>query len=48
MEKTFQVTREDNCIWIKDLRDGMVRHIVPEQAEELRKAIEKAITDNNG
>lgn len=42
---TFEVTREDNCIWIQDLRvpqeleakcPGIaVKHVVPEQAAEL-------------
>ena len=30
----FVVTREDNCIWVEDKRDGLVRHIIPEQASE--------------
>ncbi len=47
MEKTFEVTREDNCIWIKDLRipeelnqQAAVKHITPQQARELVDALD--------
>ena len=33
--ETFKVTRADDCIWVEDTRDGLVRHLVSEQAEEL-------------
>ena len=33
--ETFKVSRADDCIWVEDTRDGVVRHLVPEQAREL-------------
>ena len=49
--KTFKVSREDDCIWIEDLRrtadpefkDDSVTHTVPEQAEELIHKLQSVI-----
>lgn len=55
MEKTFEVTREDNCIWIRDLRvpeemnsQAAVMHIVSEQAHELLEGLQRVGTDMVG
>ena len=51
MDKTFEVTRADECIWITDLRvpeecgleKARVKHIVPEQARELIEELNKVV-----
>lgn len=48
MDKTFEVTRSDRCIYIRDLRttDEQVpnpKHIVPEQAEELIRELQEVL-----
>lgn len=49
--KTFNVTREDNCIWVEDLRRtadpelkaDSVTHITPSQAVELVKSLSEVV-----
>ncbi|KKL78747.1 hypothetical protein LCGC14_2021800 [marine sediment metagenome] len=52
MDKTFDVWREDNCIWIADLRipigpeverSASLKHLVPEQARELIEALQEVL-----
>ncbi|KKN14738.1 hypothetical protein LCGC14_0992910 [marine sediment metagenome] len=50
MDKTFEVRREDNCIWIRDMRKpgdwltgDTVTHVVPEQAQELISALQEVL-----
>ena len=45
MDDTFKVTREDNCVWIEDLRDNLIRHIVPDQAQELADKLKEILKD---
>ena len=52
MDKTFEVGRKDNCIWIRDLRnpeeegstgDPAMMHVIPEQAKELISALQEVL-----
>jgi len=48
----FIVTREDDCIWVEDTRmdgkDGLVLHLVPEQALELGQKLIVAAMPREG
>ena len=33
--KTFKVTREDDCVYVEDLRDKSLKHITTSQVKEL-------------
>ena len=42
--ETFRVERNDNCIWVEDLRVNETVHITPDQAEELRTKLSQVLS----